>query len=320
MAMFFDREERPGQMRRPTAPRPGSQLPTGLDLPMQSQPAPADQTYKPPAPKTGGGGGGQPTGHDPWARAMKPFSYSQGMQNMMNKFAGTDWGAIPEGAKPLQGIMDQLQQSGEGMDFMRQAFGKMAGISPQDTSQQQYNIARQRMSGQLQAGTAGLRDIMGGQGLMPGESGRADTALGQMYGQGMKGLQQTAGDIAVQQSQMLPQQLMAQAQGMGNIGQGMGTLGTSRLLGAGNIGAQLGGMQQAGQGMGIGAMGAIGGLEQFDPTLALNQGQLWQQRQGQQAAAGAAGANREWGQQMDIMRMLQPYMDANFQEQAYPRY
>lgn len=74
------------------------------------------------------------------------------------------------------------------------------GLSPEER-QRIYNQARLNFTGAMRQGVGEATGLMGGQGFVPGQSGRADTAIGQVYNKGLADLGTVMQGIATSEAQ-----------------------------------------------------------------------------------------------------------------------
>lgn len=103
-----------------------------------------------------------------------------------------------------------------------------------------YNLSREQIQGSTRAAAEGAKEIMGGRGFIPGKSGIADTAIGQILSRGQQQLGGTARDIALQEARNRFNQNMAvQGLNLQRAGVGFGAIGNLSASAAREKAAQL---------------------------------------------------------------------------------
>lgn len=224
--------------------------------------------------------------------------YSPELENLKHAFGTRDWFGQTEYGKQLQTAMGGLLTPVTGT----------IGLSDRER-QAIYNQSRSN----IQSATKAMMGELGGQmaatrGLRAGESGVADSAMGQLARQGAEQLGQFGSQIAIDE-----------ANNRFNQGMQLENLNLQRLLGAGKFGEILTGIDQGNAGLGLQALNTMGGLEQFAKQL--------QAQQDQSAAAGSRAADAEawdrerwqkefdYQQQMDALKLLFGYQDTVSQNQ-----
>lgn len=104
-----------------------------------------------------------------------------------------------------------------------------------------YNLARRQIQSGTNASAAELEGKMGGKGFRAGESGIADTAIGNIYSQGAERLGQVGLQTSIEEAKNRFAQNLALSQ-----------LNQNRLLGGGDLSAKLKANQIAGGGLRLG--------------------------------------------------------------------
>lgn len=226
------------------------------------------------------------------AKQTKQY-YSPELEGLKHSALTQDWFGTPDYANKLQGYQDT----------MATPVTQQIGLSDQERqailNQQRANIMGTTKALQDQAG-----DAMAGRGYHAGDSGIADTAIGQIGRQGIEQYGQAASNLAIDEAK-------------NRFGQGLALnqMNTERLKNATGIAQALNDIQQGRAGTGLAAGGFGAQLEQFRKQLA-------------EQATARSQSNNQWGQEFqykqenDALNMLLGLSNQaqNYNQGAYNQY
>lgn len=181
-----------------------------------------------------------------------------------------------------------------------------AGLTPQQLAAQTGQI-RGSILGGTKALMGDMESRMRGSGMAPGESGRADTALGGVARTGQQQLSSSLTSAALENAR----QEKANELSLGN-------LNLQRMLGAGQFGNLLESSATNRMNTGLSALGAGGNLEQFEKNYGLDQ-----QRIGQTGRSlGLQEEQFGYGKEMDAIKLLQSLygQERGYESERYAPY